>query len=796
MNQTARAAAYGLHLSALSLALMAASSAYAAEPLSDGRNPLQPQAEMQGEGSLNYVGDGTRIGIGYEKDEKARVELYQVFSEGTLDAWIGEAWFARDAGGLRFSYHWLPALDGSDQAVEGAAVRKLFFAADQNEFDDRKATFGFGLENEAGFGALYLARGLSDARQIGSLTERFIETREGLEGDRPFIDTITTTRLTRTFEQAYDWGIGARLGTLFRDSLLRVTGGLDYEWGEADSHQTTLSVELEKFFSNSPHSLSLRLETLRKAGDFEVDRDDTRVMAMYRFEFGGRGAGNQWIGSFRPETLVRQVRTTAPAAASEQLVEKKEQQIVKTTATMASDAFFELNRAVLTASAKAELDKVIATLNAQGYEGNLRVVGHTCDLGREAYNLKLSQRRAEAVRDYLASQGLPAARIVTEGKGESEPKFPNSDAERSKNRRVDLEFVTYVEKTEEVIVKVPASSSETQTAPVEWQREVVAQEPAWVRRALHNTIRHKTRVDVYRTQETDTTVDSQRQYLNRAPIAAADTFSMMSGKEASFDILANDRDPDGDALSVTAITLVAPSDFSPKYGEASLVNNKLVLKTVREFSGPVSYQYQLRDAQGKVTSATVTVNVALSNTAPKATDDSASTPMATPVQIAVLANDSDADNDSFAISALGTPAHGTATLQDGIVTYTPASGFSGEDQFSYTLKDSFGATSTAVVRVTVAGKANGLPVAVDDRVFVSGKVPTTFSVLGNDSDPDGDALTIIAVSQPVDGHGTVSIVNNQILFTPKAPFMTDQFTYTVSDGNGGTATATVFLFDP
>ena len=70
------------------------------------------------------------------------------------------------------------------------------------------------------------------------------------------------------------------------------------------------------------------------------------------------------------------------------------------------------------------------------------------------------------------------------------------------------------------------------------------------------------------------------------------------------------------------------------------------------------------------------------------------------------------------------------------------------------------------------------------------------SVLGNDSDPDGDSLTIIAVTEPAGKTGTVQIVGSQILYTPKAPFYTDTFTYTISDGKGGQSTAMVKLIDP
>lgn len=170
--------------------------------------------------------------------------------------------------------------------------------------------------------------------------------------------------------------------------------------------------------------------------------------------------------------------------------------------------------------------------------------------------------------------------------------------------------------------------------------------------------------------------------------------------------------------------------------------------------------------------------------------------MATPVQIAVLANDSDADNDAFDIATLGTPANGSVTLQAGIVTYTPKAGFAGEDQFSYTLKDSFGATSVGTVRVSVSAGPNRAPVAIWDYRNVSGVTPSIIDVLANDHDPDGDALTIVALGTLRNGNGSVRIENNKVVFTPNKPFTVDYVEYTISDGRGGTATSTIMLVDP
>jgi OOP family OmpA-OmpF porin len=106
-----------------------------------------------------------------------------------------------------------------------------------------------------------------------------------------------------------------------------------------------------------------------------------------------------------------------------------------------ADAFFDFDKAVLKPAGKASLDDLTSKL--QGI--NLEViigVGHTDSIGTDAYNQKLSIRRAEAVKAYLQSKGIEANRIYTEGKGEKQPVADNKTAAgRAKNRRVEIEVV-------------------------------------------------------------------------------------------------------------------------------------------------------------------------------------------------------------------------------------------------------------------------------------------------------------------------------------------------------------------
>ncbi|MHB9100801.1 MAG: Ig-like domain-containing protein [Sulfuricella sp.] len=653
-----------------------------------------PEQQTQAD-NFAYVGSNGRIGVGYDTITKLRGEAYWVFSEDSLAAWIGEGWASGSAGGLKLNYHWTP--DRGTEKATSQSVRKLFAAVDQNNQRDQKLTLGGGLEQENLFFGAYVSAALSGRRAISETSSTLGETIFATEQDgRQYSQDIFTTTRLRLYERPYDYGLGARLGRYFNESLIRLSGGLDYEWGQDSSHQTTLSVMLEKFIANSPHSFLVNAEAHQKSGVLEQNRDDQRLYFMYRYEFGGK--------SHRPEREYRMVETTArpietPVSIPVESKPKIEKRMVKTTATMLSDAFFELDKDRLTPEARNALDTVIAKLNTAGYSGNIRLTGHTCDLGPARYNQKLSQNRALAVKKYLVEAGkLPADIVIAEGRGEAEPLYPNTKDSRHRNRRVDLEFVSFTEKLEDVALP-PEPAPQTKPAKpakVEWVREYIDTEPAWLRRALHNTTPHKQSVDVYRQQDREVSAASgDKRYINRAPNARNDAYSANRGETAMLDVLANDSDPDQDALKIVSVTL---------------------------------------------------------------------------------------------------PAHGAASVSGNRVSYTPASDFIGQDTFSYTIADDKSASSTAQVTVTVKA-VNQPPVAMDDIYIVSSSRDTLLNVLANDRDPDGDALSIVSFTQP--GTGSISQGGNgNLVFTPQASFVTTGFSYTISDGKGGTATATVTLIDP
>jgi VCBS repeat-containing protein len=183
------------------------------------------------------------------------------------------------------------------------------------------------------------------------------------------------------------------------------------------------------------------------------------------------------------------------------------------------------------------------------------------------------------------------------------------------------------------------------------------------------------------------------------------------------------------------------------------------------------------------------------NNPPSVVGETAQTSEDTPITIPnVLANDSDPDGDTLSIGGFTQPTHGSVSYNgSGTFGYTPQANYNGADGFTYTVSDGRGGSTTAMLSITV-NSINDAPVAANDVVATNEDILViTGNVLANDSDADGDALTVSGFTQPArgsvsyDGGGTFR-------YTPQANYNgADSFTYTVSDGQGGIATATVSI---
>ncbi|MCK9529944.1 MAG: Ig-like domain-containing protein [Gammaproteobacteria bacterium] len=191
---------------------------------------------------------------------------------------------------------------------------------------------------------------------------------------------------------------------------------------------------------------------------------------------------------------------------------------------------------------------------------------------------------------------------------------------------------------------------------------------------------------------------------NDPPTGAPDHASTQQGVPIIIQVLANDTDPDGDALSVTNLANLTGG------GSVRLVDDdRAVEYTPGADTGTASFSYTPFDGQLEGAAVTVTIEVVPatpSNVAPVAVDDSAQARRNQSITIAVLTNDTDVDDniDPASVTITTDPnMGGTAVVDaDGVVTYTPATNFRGTDTFAYTVSDGAGAVSNqATVRVNV-----------------------------------------------------------------------------------------------
>ena len=168
----------------------------------------------------------------------------------------------------------------------------------------------------------------------------------------------------------------------------------------------------------------------------------------------------------------------------------------------------------------------------------------------------------------------------------------------------------------------------------------------------------------------------------------------------------------------------------------------------------------------------------------------------------MLANDTDDDGNtdidatSVAIVSGQGPTNGSVSVNSttGEIIYTPNANFNGTDTFQYTVDDQSGTTSNAATVTVNVNSSNDAPTGTDDSASTTEDTAVTIDVLANDTDDDGDVLTITNLSTPA--HGTASINAGKVVYTPNANFNgTDTFTYTPNDGtaDGNTTTVTVTI---
>jgi len=234
---------------------------------------------------------------------------------------------------------------------------------------------------------------------------------------------------------------------------------------------------------------------------------------------------------------------------------------------------------------------------------------------------------------------------------------------------------------------------------------------------------------------------------------------------------------------VEAVARALRDSFTGYAHSAGLPAARKAVAAYATFLGTATVGYTVIDGNGGTNTALITITI--TNRLPVAVDDTANTPKNISVTVPVLVNDSDPDGDALAIDSVS-PTNGTANIVGTNVVFLPATNFLGTATVGYSITDGNGGTNTALITISVT---NRLPVAVNDTASTPQNVAVTVPVLVNDSDPDGDTLTIDSVNPT---NGTAVISGTNVVFTPATNFLgTATVGYTIIDGNGGTNTALI-----
>ncbi len=310
--------------------------------------------------------------------------------------------------------------------------------------------------------------------------------------------------------------------------------------------------------------------------------------------------------------------------------------------------------------------------------------------------------------------------------------------------------------------------------------------------------------------------------VNDPPVAVNDSYTMAEdGTAITLTPLTGDSDPDGGTLSITSIngTLLTPGTAQVIAVTNGTVNvsaaGVITFTPAPDYSGSVSFPYTISDGQGGTATANQIITVTPVNDPPVAVNDSYT--MAedgTAITLTPLTGDSDPDGGTLSITSINgtllTPGtaqviavtNGTVNVSAaGVITFTPAPDYSGSVSFPYTISDGQGGTATANQIITVT-PVNDPPVAVNDSyTMAEDGTAITLTPLTGDSDPDGGTLSITSINGTLLTPGTAQVIAvtngtvnvsaaGVITFTPAPDYSGSvSFPYTISDGQGGTATA-------
>lgn len=293
--------------------------------------------------------------------------------------------------------------------------------------------------------------------------------------------------------------------------------------------------------------------------------------------------------------------------------------------------------------------------------------------------------------------------------------------------------------------------------------------------------------------------------LNTPPLALPDAYTILTNSSNNqLAVLNNDIDPNSDPLTLTAA--VIGQSVPASSGQTIAVQNGVVVYTPpADFVGLQTIAYTVSDGNGGIVNGTAAVTVSPLPVGPVAVADVYTvTTDASVNTFDVASNDIDLSGSGLTLQAasldLSLPAASgsVVSIDNGLLSYTPGSGFIGVDTVSYTLLDGNGQTGTGLATFTVTPLAVP-PVALPDVAVVTpDSSNNVISALTNDVDLSGTNLTIDSVSSvltvPVGAISTITTDGNTISYSPASGFIgVETLSYTISDGNGETASGVITI---
>ena len=754
---------------------------------------------------LTYTGGDSRVSVGVDQDGNSQGELMQVFGNNGEHAIVGQLWWGHGgAGGIQADYNWLfgTTLEHARQDPDSITVAKLSFAIDQNSEKDRQANVGLSIERKEFFLNFFLSGKASGSRNAGSVSTQQQQIVGGTDETGIYTQTQTDIATTLLQAQPYSTIVGVH-GGHFSDALAaRFNGGIDYAKGNQGANQKRVSLGFDKYLGVRGWSVSAIAEHAQNSSAVGADNTDNRWWLFLRYEFGGGGAFRPFDDSAAANAAWIERALHEPVTGHPRSVDTYVTKGKTTTTTTLGPKHYTARVPI------ARDDTVSVVEGSSGVE--IDVLGNDTDPDNNPLSISSAGPAGHGsvqvgpghvlytpTPGYTGTDAFPYT--ITNSKGLSASATvritvtsgtpPNSGAPIARD---DTATTPYAQP---VTVAVLGNDSDPNGYPLTVTSATV---PAHGASHVNGdgTITYTPNATFTGSDRFSYSIDNGHGGTASAnviitvqppaaPVARDDAATTAYANPVDIDVLANDTDPAGYPLAVTAVT-------APAYGTAKILTGGAVRYAPQVgFTGSDTFGYTISNGHGGVASAKVSVTVLPQSGTFAAHDDAATTAYATPITIDVLANDSAPTGATLVIKKITTPQHGTASFAQGKIIYTPSAAFNGgTDTFDYTVGDGI-ETATATVTVTVLPP--GAPIARDDTATTAFATPVVIAVLANDSDPNNFALTVTSPLLHSPTHGTAQInTDNTITYTPMSTYAGgDTFAYTITNGHGGTASATV-----